>query len=145
MQRKGFFTRRCGFRVGVLTCLIGVGCLAGTAHAADRVYHATYEGSYSYKATLASSNGTFGLHRHAVVDDEDLLRVPGRRITRSLVAHGSHRQRQQRRLAPSTTTTARSQSGPAASLPITLFIGDTRRRGQRERVRSRPARARAGS
>ena len=124
MQRKGFFRVIAGLR-GVLPCLIAVGWLAGSAHAADRVYHATYEGTYSYVTHARSTLGT--------TDTTDTLswtmkiywEFPQGRVTRSLVAQGSHTSVNTGAFANNNYNCTLRQSGKTANLPMSIGLGDT--------------------
>lgn len=124
MKRKGFFRVVGGFRVGVISCLI-VGCLAGTAQGAARVYHATYEGSYIEKTHAVSSLGTS--------DTTDALSwtmriswdVQRGTVTRSLVADGSHVSVNTGAFANNDYNCTLKQSGKTANLPIAIGLGNT--------------------
>ena len=124
MQRKGIVRIVAGFRLGVLSCLIAVGSFVSAAHAADRIYHATYEGSYSYKTQAASTLGTS--------DDADTLSWtmkiywdPSRgTVQRSLVAQGSHSSVNTGAFANNDYNCMLRPSGETANLPITVGLGD---------------------
>ena len=106
-----------------LLCLAAVGCLAGPA----RQPNASTAPPTRAAKLQGAPDGIrhhVGLHRHAVVDDEDLLRFPGGRITRSLVAQGSHVSVNSGSSAGNDyNCTLRRASSP--NIPITLFIGNT--------------------
>jgi hypothetical protein len=124
MRRKGLFTVVAGFRVGVLSCLIVMGFLGGGAHAADRIYHATYAGSYIEKSHAVSSLGTS--------DYTDALSwtmtihwdVQRDTVTRSLVADGSHVSVNTGAFANNNYNCTLKQSGRTANLPITIGLGN---------------------
>jgi hypothetical protein len=122
MQRKGFATIVAGFRIGVLSGVMVVGFLAGSAHAAQRVYHATYEGSYAYKATQTGASGTSNYTDTLSWTMKIFYEFPGGRITRSVVAQGSHISVNTGAVNDYNCTL---RSGTRASPPITLFIGDS--------------------
>jgi hypothetical protein len=107
-----------------LSWVIAVGSLAGGAEAAERIYHATYEGSYSYKATQTGSSGTSNYTDTLSWSMQISYEFPGGRITRSLVAQGSHVSVNSGGSAGNDyNCTLRPASSP--NIPITLFIGDT--------------------
>jgi hypothetical protein len=124
MQRKSFFTIGAGFRAGVLSCFIAVACLAGVAHAAEGVYHATYEGSYTYKAEQTGSGITSDYTDTLAWTMKIFYEFPGGRITRSLVAQGSHVSVNSGAGAVNDYNCT-LRSGTKAIPPITLFIGDS--------------------
>jgi hypothetical protein len=124
MQRKGFFRVVAGFRLGVLSCLI-VGCLAGTAHATARVYHATYEGSYIEKAHFRSSLGNSDYTDALSWTMKISWDVQRGTVTRSLVADGSHVSVNTGAYANNNYDCTLKQSGRTANLPITIGLGDT--------------------
>jgi hypothetical protein len=107
-----------------LAWVIAVGFFAEGAQAADRIYQATYEGSYSYKATQTGSSGTSKYTDTLSWSMKIYYEFPGGAITRSLVAQGSH-------VSVNTGSFAGNdynctlRRAPAANVPITLFIGDT--------------------
>jgi hypothetical protein len=107
-----------------LLCLVAVGGLAGEAQAAERVYHATYEGSYSYKAHQTGSSGDTTYTDTLSWTMKIFYEFPQGRVTRSLVVQGSH-----------VSVTSGGNAGndynctlrraPDPNIPITLFLGDT--------------------
>jgi hypothetical protein len=107
-----------------LSWVIAVGSLAGEAQAADRIYQATYEGSYSYEGHLKSDGGKSDYTDTLSWKMQIFYEFPGGRITRSLVAQGSS-------VSVNTGDSASNdynctlRQAPEPSIPITLFIGDT--------------------
>src|SRR4051794_9787111 len=100
-----------------------MGWLAGEAQAAERVYRATYEGSYRYEAHYKSDS--------ANLDDTDTLSwsmtinydFPSGRITRSLSVQGSYVGVNTG--DPSSNYNCSLRRAPDPSIPINLFIGDS--------------------
>lgn len=124
MQRKRSVRIVAGFRLGVLSCLIALGCLAGPARAADRVYHATYEGSYSYTTHSVSRLGTSDTTDTLSWTMKIYWEFPQGRVTRSLVAQGSHVSVNTGAFANNDYNCMLRQSGKTANLPIDIGLGD---------------------
>jgi hypothetical protein len=124
MQWKRVFGIVAGFRLGFLSCWIAVACLAGPAHAADRVYHATYEGSYSYRTHAVSSLGNSDTTDTLSWTMKIYWEFPQGRVTRSLVAQGSHVSVNTGAFANNDYNCSLRQSGKTANLPIDVGLGD---------------------
>jgi hypothetical protein len=95
----------------------------GGAQAAERVYHATYEGSYSYKAHQTGDSGTSDYADRLLWRMQIFYEFPQGRITRSLVAKGSYTGVNSG--SPGSDYNCTVDRAFAPSIPINLFIGDS--------------------
>jgi hypothetical protein len=118
--------RRTGGIASILICLLaGAVWSVGRAHAADRTYLVTYEGSYTYTAHATGASGKSEYTDTLTWTMRAYYDAQRGTVTRSLVAQGSHVSVNTGAFAGNDYNCQLRQSGRTADLPITVGPGET--------------------